>query len=140
MATTETFVDTNIFLDVTNRDATWLQWSRARLVDAMDNGGLVLNQIVYAELAAGFSLRETLDIMLKPWAVRNENLPWDAAFMAGKAFVQYRRSGGSRTMPLPDFFIGAHAAIRGYRLLTRDRRTYVRFFPTLTVIAPELPA
>ena len=134
---TDTLVDTNILLDIFEDDERWTEWSGREMANATDEGNIVLSPVVYAELAAGYDQREALDEALLPWPIRRENMPWDAAFMAGKAFLSYRRSGGRRSTPLPDFFIGAHAAVRGYRLLTRDRGYYARFFPTLTIISPE---
>jgi hypothetical protein len=96
-----------------------------------------VNQVVYAELAVGYPNIEALDAALKPERFRRESIPWDAAFVAGLAFLDYRRRGGTRSSPLPDFFIGAHAAVRGYHLLTRDRGHYATYFPTLSVITPE---
>lgn len=133
----ETLVDTNVILDVAGNDPYWSAWSERALAQAVDDGGLVMNQIVYAELAGGYARREQLDDALKAWPFQREDLPWDAAFMAGLAFVAYRRRGGARTSLLPDFFIGAHAAARGYRLLTRDRGHYAGYFPTLDIVSPE---
>lgn len=137
---TDTLVDTNVILDVAGDDPYWSEWSEHALARAVDGGGLIMNQIVYAELAGGFVMREQLDDALKAWPFRREDLPWDAAFMAGTAHLIYRRRGGSRTTTLPDFFIGAHAAARGYRLLTRDRGHYASYFPSLHIISPETEA
>lgn len=134
---TNTLVDTNVLLDVTEEDPDWFGWSRDRLAEAADQGAVVVNQVVYAELAAGFASTEALDAMLDREQFLRENLPWDAAFMAGLAFLAYKGRGGVRTSPLPDFFIGAHAAVRGYTLLTRDRGYYARYFPTLAIVSPE---
>jgi predicted nucleic acid-binding protein len=133
----DTLVDTNILLDVFAEDERWTEWSGREMANASDEGDIILSPVVYAELAVGYGQREALDEALLPWPIRREHLPWDAAFMAGKAFLSYRQAGGRRSSPLPDFFIGAHAAVRGYRLLTRDRGYYARFFPTLTIITPE---
>ena len=134
---TDTLVDTNVLIDVANEDPVWSGWSGRWLAEAADDGGLVINQVIYSELAASYALREELDATLTRQRLRREDLPWDAAFMAGLAFLLYRRAGGSRTAPLPDFYIGAHASARGYRLLTRDRGYYTRYFPRLVVISPE---
>jgi predicted nucleic acid-binding protein len=107
------------------------------LARAADSGSIVINQVVYAELAAGFETTEALHAMLDREQFSREWLPWDAAFAAGLAFWNYRRRGGKRSSPLPDFFIGAHAAVRGYTLLTRDRGYYASYFPTLNIISPE---
>jgi predicted nucleic acid-binding protein len=134
---TDTLVDTNVLLDIGKPDPLWLDWSARKMADAADNGSLVVNQVVYAELAAGYRAIEALDAALQPERFRREGLPWDAAYTAGLAFLAYRRRGGVRSSPLPDFFIGAHAAVRGYDLLTRDRGYYRAYFPTLRVISPE---
>jgi len=134
---TDTFVDTNVLLDVFGRDERWFAWSRSALAQAAEEGRIVFNQVVYAELAARYGREADLDEVLAKQPFAREDLPWDAAFRAGQAFVAYRRRGGVRTAPLPDFFIGAHAALRGYRLLTRDRGNYAVYFPELTIISPE---
>jgi predicted nucleic acid-binding protein len=134
---TDTLVDTNVILDVIEEDPRWQAWSERRLADARDAGILLVNQIIYAELAAGYARREDLEAMLGADRFHLEQVPWDAAYGAGVAFIAYRRRGGPRTLPLPDFFIGAHAAIRGYTLLTRDRGHYRTYFPTLEIVSPE---
>jgi predicted nucleic acid-binding protein len=134
---TDTLVDTNVLLDIGKEDPRWLDWSARTMADAADTGSLVVNQVVYAELAAGYPTIEALDAALRPERFRRENIPWDAAYAAGLAFLAYRRGGGARSAPLPDFFIGAHAAVRGYDLLTRDRGYYRAYFPTLTIVSPE---
>lgn len=131
-----TFVDSNVILDVVTEDADWLDWSADALERAAESGLLIINPIVYAEVAVGFTRVEDLDEVLPPDYFTREMLPWDAAFLAGQAFLQYRRRGGSKVHPLPDFYIGAHAVIGGYRLLTRDPRRYKTYFPKLPLIAP----
>jgi predicted nucleic acid-binding protein len=133
----DTLVDTNVILDIAEDDSDWFDWSQRRLADAIDSGAVVINQVVYAELAAGYDSSEHLNETLARQHFRREDLPWDAAFMAGLAYLSYRDRGGSRILPLPDFFIGAHAAVRGYTLLTRDRGYYATYFPTLNIISPE---
>jgi len=98
---------------------------------------LVINPIIYAEVSVGFERIEELDEVLPVDSFRREPLPWDAAFLAGKCFLAYRRQGGTRRSPLPDFYIGAHAAIEGLPLLTRDPRRYRTYFPNLTILAPD---
>lgn len=143
MATTDrpsarsTLVDSNVLLDLVLEDPAWGDWSAAALAAARDDGALVINPIVYAEVAAAFSTIETLDVMLAPDDARREPVPWEAAFLAGRAHVEYRRRGGARRATLPDFFIGAHAAVAGHRLLTRDPRRYRTYFPRLEIIAPS---
>jgi predicted nucleic acid-binding protein len=129
-------VDSNVLMDVFTEDPVWVDWSASALEAAGHDAVLVLNQIVYAELSVSFPTIEALDDALPPDRFRREPLPWEAGFVAGKAFVAYRRRGGSRHSPLPDFYVGAHAAVRGYAVLTRDAARYRTYFPTLTVIAP----
>ena len=134
---TDTLVDTNVLIDVLTKDPQWFAWSSRMLAEAVDLGALVVSQIAYAEIGASYSDQGILDAILSEEAFRREDLPWDAAFLAGQAYVAYRRRGGAKTSPLPDFFIGAHAAACGYRLLTRDRGHYAAYFPTLDIISPE---
>ncbi len=130
-------VDTNVLIDVLHRDPVWAPWSDATLERVADEALLVINPIVYGELSLGFASIEELDVALEPHIVGREELPYAAAFLAGRAFLEYRRRGGSRTSPMPDFYIGAHAAVAGYRLLTRERSRYRTYFPALELIAPE---
>lgn len=129
-------VDSNVLLDVATDDPRWGEWSRNALHETADRSILVINPLVYAEVSIGFARIEDLEESLPPALFRREALPWEAAFLAGKAFHAYRRRGGARTSPLPDFYIGAHAAIRGYVLLTRDARRYRTAFPALKLITP----
>jgi predicted nucleic acid-binding protein len=131
-----TLVDANVLLDVLTEDPQWCDWSARALADAADLGPLVINPIIYAEVSVRFSKIEDLDAALQPDDFMRAPLPWDAGFLAGKCFVSYRRRGGHRRSPLPDFFIGAHAAIHRLRLLTRDAQRYRTYFPRLKVIAP----
>lgn len=134
---TDTLVDTNILLDIADINSSWSQWSGRMAAEAADSGALVINQVIYSELVAGYSTREQLDAAVDPDRFRRETLPWDAAYLAGLAFLKYRRRGGHRSSPLPDFYIGAHASVRGYRLLTRDRGYYVSYFPAIDIVSPE---
>ena len=131
-----TFVDSNVILDIVTEDPEWLDWSADALERSAEAGRLVINPIVYAEVAVGFTTVEDLDASLPEDYFTREPLPWDAAFLAGQAFLKYRKRGGARVHPLPDFYIGAHAAVAGYTLLTRDPRRYRTYFPKLRVIAP----
>ena len=131
-----TLVDSNVILDVVTEDADWLDWSASMLCRAAQQGRLVINPLIYAEVACGFTNIEDLDRALPPDYFIREPLPWPAGFLAARAFLAYRRRGGSRPSPLPDFFIGAHAALSGYTLLTRDRRRYKTYFPKLRIIEP----
>jgi predicted nucleic acid-binding protein len=130
-------VDSNVILDVAESDATWAAWSSAALVKAANEAPLVINPLVYAEVSIGYARIEDLEAALPAAAFRREALPWEAAFLAGKCFVRYRRGGGVRTSPLPDFYIGAHAAVAHYRLLTRDPRRFRSYFPTVKLITPK---
>lgn len=131
-----TLVDSNVILDVTTNDETWFDWSAEALSRAADESNLAINPIIYAEVSIGYRTIEEVEDLLSAADFRRLELPYEAAFLAGKAFLSYRRHGGSRTAPLPDFYIGAHAAVAGLRLLTRDARRYRTYFPTLTLIAP----
>ena len=132
-----TLVDSNVLLDVLTEDPTWLVWSTEALAVAADTGPLFINPIIYAEVSVRFAMVEELEDALPPQEYRRLPLPWEAAFLAGKAFVQYRRHGGARTSTLPDFFIGAHAAVQDLGLLTRDATRYRTYFPTLRLTAPN---
>jgi predicted nucleic acid-binding protein len=132
---TGVLVDSNVLLDLFTDDPVWAPWSEAHLADAFDAGQVVINPIVYAEISVAFERIETLEAAL-PEQLTREDLPWDAAFLAGKCFVDYRRRGGARRSPLPDFYIGAHAAVTGRTLLTRDAGSYRTLLPTLTLITP----
>lgn len=129
-------VDANVLLDILIPDPEWQDWSGRSLAEAAESSLLVINPVIYAEVSIGFSRVEDLESAL-PEELRREPLPWDAAFLAGKAFLSYRKKSGPRTSTLPDFFIGAHAAVRDYALLTRDSRRFRAHFPTLDLIAPE---
>jgi predicted nucleic acid-binding protein len=130
-------VDTNVLVDVLRGDLRWGTWSAAQLASAADSAIIVINPIVYTELSMGFATIEALDAALSPLDIEREPLPYPAGFVAGRAFLEYRRRGGPRTSPLPDFYIGAHAAVAGYRLLTRDARRYRAYFSRLELIAPD---
>jgi predicted nucleic acid-binding protein len=131
-----TLVDANVLLDVLTEDAGWFDWSASMLEQAAHRGAIVINPIIYAEVSAGFTRIEDLDAALPPAYYRRAELPWAAGFLAGQAFVRYRRRGGTRRSPLPDFYIGAHAALMRLTLLTRDPRRYRGYFPTIDLIAP----
>jgi predicted nucleic acid-binding protein len=131
-----TLVDSNVLIDLFDEDSEWRDWSDAMVTRAANRGALVINPIVFAEVSAGFDSLDDVGAALPESYVRREPLPWNAAFLAGRAFVQYRRRGGTRPAPLPDFYIGAHAAVAGYTLLTRDPLRYRHYFPKLKVVAP----
>jgi hypothetical protein len=134
--TAGTLVDTNVLFDFLSQDADWFDWSAAMLTDAADRGPIVINPIVYAEVSVRYDRIEDVESALSPEYFVRAPLPWEAAFLAAKCFERYRRRGGARRSPLPDFFIGAHAAVAGLTLLTRDPQRYRDYFPRLTLIAP----
>ncbi len=129
-------VDSNVILDVVTEDPKWSEWSAAQLEKLAESHTLVINPIIYSEVSIGFDRIEDLDQALPPDFFRRDPLPWEAGFLAGKCFVKYRRSGGKRFSPLPDFYIGAHAAVSGIALLTRDTNRYKTYFPKLALISP----
>lgn len=131
-----TLVDSNVLLDISAEDGDWIDWSAAMLADAGQRGPLVINPIVYAEVSTGYATVEALDDALPVEYYTRAPLPWEAAFLAAKCFQAYRRRGGVKRSPLPDFYIGAHAAVAGMTLLTRDARRYRTYFPKLRIIAP----
>ncbi len=131
-----TLVDSNVILDVLTEDADWGDWSAAMLADAARSGPLAINPIIYAEVSARFERIEDLDEALPETYYRRLPLPFEAAFLTGQCFLKYRRRGGTRPSPLPDFYIGAHAALAGLTLLTRVARRYRSYFPTLRIVAP----
>ena len=129
-------VDTNVLVDIFNDDPTWRSWSESAVRDALVAGTVGINPIVYAEISLGFSDTRVLDDHLEDLMLARLPLPFGAAFRAGRAFLRYRRAGGARTSPLPDFYIGAHAETEGLTLLTRDVGRYRSYFPSLELIAP----
>lgn len=129
-------VDSNILLDVATNDATWGDWSGCALAECADQTTLIVNPIIYAEVSIGFTTIEALDDALPAASYARESLPWEAGFLAGKCFLAYRRRGGLRNTPLPDFYIGAHAAIEHLALLTRDVARYRTYFPKIEILGP----
>jgi len=129
-------VDSNVILDVVTDDPQWGEWSSSMLAHCAESGMLVINPIVYAEVSIGFERVEELEEVLSTESFLRAPLPWEAAFLAGKCFLEYRRRGGARRSPLPDFYIGAHAAVTGLRLLTRDARRYRSYFHNLQLLTP----
>ena len=130
-------VDTNVVLDVIENDPEWAAWSQAQLDSAALKDILIINPVIYAELSLAFRRIEELEGMLKKAGLRVEPLPREALFLAAKVFLRYRRKGGAKTGVLPDFFIGAHAAVLDLPLLTRDTARYETYFPGLKLISPE---
>jgi predicted nucleic acid-binding protein len=134
---TAVLVHANVLLDVMTADARWLAWSAAALEAAADRYRLVINPVIYAEVSIRYTRIEDLDAALPKAMFDREPIPFEAAFLAGKAFFAYRRRGGTKSLPLPDFFIGAHAAVAGYSLMTRDAARYRTYFPKLSLISPN---
>ena len=132
----EVLVDSNVILDVLTEDPDWFPWSSGVLETEAERSVLAINPVVFAEVSVGFSRLEDLEEVMPRESFRRDPLPWEAAFLAGKCFLRYRRCGGARRSPLPDFYIGAHAAVRGMTLLTRDARRYSTYFPRLRIVAP----
>ncbi|TWG53523.1 type II toxin-antitoxin system VapC family toxin [Aminobacter sp. J44] len=132
-----TLVDTNVLLDLVTNDEAWGDWSIAQLEEASLRGPLVINDVVYAELSVRYERIEDLEAFIDAAGLELRPLPRSALFLAGKVFTRYRRSGGTRTGVLPDFFIGAHAAVAELPLLTRDVGRYQTYFPTVELIFPE---
>lgn len=130
-------VDSNVLIDVVNDDPVWGTWSLQNLERIAADDQLVVNPIIYAEVSAGFARAEDVERIFPAANFRREQLPYEAAFLAGKAHVAYRRRGGWSRSPLPDLYVGAHAAVCGHRLLTRDARIYRTYFPRLDIIAPD---
>jgi predicted nucleic acid-binding protein len=131
-----TLVDSSVLLDVLAASP-WREWSEQQLSEAAEQGDLAINQIVYAEVAVGFTSRQRLERTLQGAGFVRAGLPWAAGWLVARAFREYRDQGGSRATPLPDFFIGAHAAAAGLALLTRDPRRVRTYFPEVALIAPD---
>ncbi|HYC64884.1 MAG TPA: type II toxin-antitoxin system VapC family toxin [Reyranellaceae bacterium] len=129
-------VDSKVLLDLFTEDRRWFGWSSAALERAAAGSQLVINPVIYGEVSVRFDTIEALDEALPVAMFVREALPFEAAFLAGKAFIAYRRRAGTKASTLPDFLIGAHAAIRGYKLLTRDVGRYRTYFPRLALISP----
>jgi predicted nucleic acid-binding protein len=132
-----TLVDSNVLIDVLGNSTRWGSRSEEALRAAGADGPLVINEVIYAEVSVRYADTDELDRDLPADYFQREHTPWPAAFLAGKAFLSYRQKGGPRRSPLPDFFIGGHAAITGLRLLTRDPTRYRTYFPTVELIAPK---
>ena len=131
-----TLVDSNVVLDFLTEDDEWFDWSSAMLARAANAGGVGINQVIYAEVSTRYGSIEQLDEALSADYYLRVSLPWEAAFLAGKAFAQYKKRTGTKRSPLPDFYIGAHAAVAGMTLLTRDPRRYREYFPKLRLVSP----
>lgn len=129
-------VDTNVLLDIFTDDATWRSWSEQAVRDALESDAVGINPIIYAEASLAFADADLLDRSLDALMLGRLPLPYDAAFMAGRAYLRYRQAGGVRVSPLPDFYIGAHAAVDGLTLVTRDVGRYRTYFPMVKLMAP----
>jgi predicted nucleic acid-binding protein len=129
-------VDSSVILDILTEDENWFAWSAETLAKCARSNILAVNPIIYAEVSIRFEKVEDLDAALPSTYFRRLPLPWEAAFLAGKRFLDYRRKGGRKRSPLPDFYIGAHAEVGGMTLLTRDAARYHTYFPALRIIAP----
>jgi predicted nucleic acid-binding protein len=131
-----TLVDTNVLIDILSADPTWSSWSLGQLLRRSNEGALLINEVIYAEMSTRIETETELDAIIADLSVELERTPKHALFLAGKAFKQYRAAGGTRTGVLPDFFIGAHAEAAGLTILTRDARRYAQYFPDVKVVAP----
>jgi len=129
-------IDSNVLLDVLTDDPRWSAWSADTLADQAERDVLAINPIIYAEVSIGFQRIEELDAALPAPTFHRLPLPWEAAFLAGKCYLAYRKRGGARSSPLPDFYIGAHASVARMTLLTRDATRYRTYFPKLRLISP----
>ena len=133
---TGTIVDSNVLLDILSHDLVWMDWSASKLEEVGQASPLIINPVIYAEISYRYSRKEDLEEALPKSMLQREPISYDAAFLAAKAHLIYRKRRGAKLSPLPDFFIGAHAAVRGYSLLTRDPTRYRSYFPTVKLIAP----
>lgn len=134
---TVVLVDSNVILDVFEDDERWADWSESTLNQYADSSALVINSVIYAEVSIGFARIEELEEALTGCGFSLLPIPKEALFLAGKVFVTYRRQGGQKRAPLPDFFIGAHAAVSNFTLITRDAARYRSYFPRVKLIAPH---
>lgn len=133
---TPVLVDSNVLLDIATEDPQWAEWSSAAIARAANEAVLVINPVIYAEVSVGFARVEELEAALPSALFRRDPVPYEAAFLAGKCFLSYRRRGGGARSTLPDFYVGAHAAVAGLRLLTRDARRFRTYFPKVPLICP----
>jgi predicted nucleic acid-binding protein len=134
---TAVLIDSNVLLDVMTEDPRWFTWSADALASAADSFRLVINPVIYGEVSVRYSRIEDLDEALPKGIIEREAIPYEAAFLAGKCFLAYKQRGGTKGSTLPDFLIGAHAAVAGYRLLTRDAARYRTYFPRLSLVTPD---
>ncbi len=130
-------VDSCVLLDIITEDPQWFDWSSQTLEKYANSNQLMINPIIYSEISIGYQKIEEVESVLSPEIFKRAALPWEASFLAGKAFLKYRRSGGQRSLPLPDFFIGAHVMIENWHLLTRDVKRFTHYYPKIRLIAPK---
>jgi predicted nucleic acid-binding protein len=131
-----TLVDSSVLLDLFTGDRTWKEWTVEHLERAVKEGLLFINDIIYTEISVGFSRIEDFETTLASLPIEHIQIPKNALFLAGKAFLNYRRKKKTKKSPLPDFYIGAHAAVENYRLLTRDPKRVRSYFPNVSIISP----
>lgn len=131
-----TLIDSNVLIDLFDDESAWQSWSDSMIAKCRNRGPILINPVILAEVSMGFNSFEAVNAHLPEQFVVRESLPWEAAFLAARAFLLYRHAGGERRSPLPDFYIGAHAAVAGHTLLTRDPRRYRHYFPKLRIISP----
>lgn len=129
-------VDSNVLLDIVTEDNNWFEWSSRIFQKYSEHYDLVINPIIYSEVSIGYNRIEEYEKAL-PNEIKRVLIPWEAAFLAGKAYLKYRKNGGHRHSPLPDFFIGAHAVVGNLILLSRDTKKLKHYFPSLHLISPE---
>ena len=134
---TDILVDSSVLLDILQQDPDWYPWSFEQLLSHGSCSQLIINPVIYAEVSIGYAALEDLESALAEIGLQIQETPREALFLAGKAFLQYRRRGGGRLAPLPDFFIGAHAAVTGMPLITRDTTRVNHYFPGVQLIAPD---
>ena len=130
-------LDSNVLLDIVTADVKWLDWSSEQFREAAAEGHILINPIIYAEIAPAFDSQASLDRWLRPTLFQRLRLPYEAGYRASEAFLAYRERGGAKTSPLPDFYIGAHAEFEGFTLVTRDAARYQTYFPNVKLITPE---
>ena len=130
-------VDSNVLLDIITRDPSWHDWSANALAEAARSSSVWINPLIFAEVSVSFAHVDDLEAALPASILKRAPLPYAAGFLAGKAFLAYRRRGGSRHTPMPDFYIGAHAVVNGLTLITRDAQRYRSYFPTLKLVSPH---
>ena len=132
-----TLIDSNVLLDLITEDKNWVAWSEDMIEHAANRGEIAINPLIFAELTSEYDSSAELDSYLLPLGIKRLPLPYEAAFPAGKAFLAYRKRGGTKRSPLPDFYIGAHAQVLGHTILTRDPARYRTYFPEVKLIAPD---